>query len=62
MDVGWSTEYRKLVARRIFSQSASTVQSGDTGLTLNFGNVSLKKEKEHFPLESFGVYQGRGWM
>jgi uncharacterized protein YjfI (DUF2170 family) len=48
-----------LVARRIFSQSASIMQSDDTDLTLKFDNAFLKNDKI-FPLESFGVYQGTG--
>jgi len=37
-----------------FSQSAATLKSGDTGLTLNSGNAWLKKTRKPYPRESFG--------
>jgi len=39
MDIGWPAELLTFVARRFLSHSASTLNSGDTGLTLNFGNA-----------------------
>jgi len=36
-----------------FNQSASTLKSGDTGLTLNFGNAWLKKDKKRLSMRNF---------
>jgi hypothetical protein len=43
-----------------FSQSASTLQSGETGLTLNFGNAWLKRDKKTLSMRLFRKYQGSG--
>ena len=42
------------------SQSTSTLRSGDTGLTLNFGNAWLKREKKAISMRLFRKYQGSG--
>jgi hypothetical protein len=43
-----------------FSQSASTLQSGNTGLTLNFWQhvIKLKRDKESFIHGTLQKYQG----
>jgi len=43
-----------------FSQSASTLQSGDAGLTLNFGNAWLKRENKTISMRLFRMYEGSG--
>ena len=43
-----------------FSQSASTLHSGDTGLTSNFGNVWLNEYKITLSTQLFRKYQGSG--
>ena len=49
----WLDYQLSFVARRFVSQAAST-QSGDAGLTENFGNAWLKARK-FYPQESFEV-------
>jgi len=46
------------MAWRIFSQSASTVQSGDTGQTLNFWQRVIKERQESVILGTLQNYQG----
>ena len=41
-----------------FNQSASTLRSGDTGLTLNSGNARSKKDKKMLSTRVFREYQG----
>jgi hypothetical protein len=41
-----------------FSQSASTVQSDDTALNVNFGNAWIKKDKETLPTRFIRKYEG----
>jgi hypothetical protein len=57
-DIGWPTEKSKFLVRRIFSQSASTMQSGDTSLTLNFWQHVIKERQESVILGTLRNYQG----
>ena len=43
-----------------FSQSASTLKSDSTGLTLNFCNALLKKDKKTLSMRIFREHQRRG--
>ena len=45
-----------------FSQSASTLKSGDTGLTLRFGNACVRMTTKCYPRESFGSVETAGRM
>jgi len=51
-------EKRKFLVQCIFSQSASTLQSGNTGPTLNFWQHVVKERKESIILETLQNYQG----
>ena len=48
------------VVRCIFSQSASTLKSGDTGMTLNFWQRVIKDGQVNFIHRIFRKYQGSG--
>jgi len=58
MAIGWPTEW--CWWRGAFEQWASTLKSGDTGLTLNFGNAWFKEGKKTLSTRIFRECQGSG--
>jgi hypothetical protein len=59
LDIDWPTVLLTFVCgAEYFSRSASTLKPGDTGLTLNFGNALLKKDKNMLSTRIFRKYQG----
>jgi hypothetical protein len=53
VNIGWlANRVTDVAARRIFNQSASTLQSGDTGLT--FEILATRVLEHRYPFDSFG--------